>query len=314
MTLSKLAKLAHVSVSTASKAFSMSPEINEETRQAIFQVAREQGCFKKFYNGKYPRYVVAVLCPELKSLHYARAMALLQEALSRRNCELCVATTDFDPATTRKLLDYYDKYSKVDAIIIFEKGEEDFDCELPVVAAETVELLPAVQAAIAHFKEGGAESIGFIGEPHTLKKQQLFEQAMGAAFDPRYVSIAEERFEAGGYRAMEQLFAQGNVPRALLCAYDYMAIGAMRCIAEHGLRIPEDVAIIGMDDLPEAAYLNPPLSSISCGEEAVCKNLADRVLSLLSGESPPPSAAGAATLRLRDSSACNTQKTFQRSN
>jgi len=302
MTLSKLAKLAHVSVSTASKAFSMSPEVNEETRRAIFQVAREQGCFKKFYNAKYPRYVVAVLCPELKSLHYARAMALLQEALSRRNCELCVATTDFDSETTRKLLDYYDKYSKVDAIVIFEKDEEDFNCELPVVAAEAVDLLPAVQAALDHFKAGGATTIGFIGEPHTLKKQLLFEQAMGADFDPRYVSIAEERFEAGGYRAMEQLFAQGNVPRALLCAYDYMAIGAMRCITEHGLQIPEDVAIIGMDNLPEAAYLNPPLSSISCDEETVCKNLADRALSLLSGDSHLPAAVVEATLHLRRSS------------
>jgi DNA-binding LacI/PurR family transcriptional regulator len=304
MTLSKLAKLAHVSVSTASKAFSMSPEINEETRRAIFQIARELGCFKKFYNGKYPRYVVAVLCPELKSLHYARAMALLQEELSRRNCELCVATTDFDPSTTCKLLDYYDKYSKVDAIILFEKGEERFDCELPVVVVENVELFPAMQAAIDHFRAGGAESIGFIGEPHTLKKQQYFEQAMGAELDPRYVSIAEERFEAGGYQAMEQLFEQGNVPRALLCAYDYMAIGAMRCIADHGLRIPEDVAVIGMDDLPEAAYLSPSLSSINCDAEAVCKAAAEQVLFLLSGDTPSP-AAGSATLRLRESSAFN---------
>ena len=50
ITLSKLAKLANVSVSTASKAFSGSPEVNEETRQLVFRVAKEHGCFKKFYN------------------------------------------------------------------------------------------------------------------------------------------------------------------------------------------------------------------------------------------------------------------------
>ena len=49
ITLSKLASLAHVSVSTASKAFSMSSEVSEQTREHIFRVAREQGCFKKIF-------------------------------------------------------------------------------------------------------------------------------------------------------------------------------------------------------------------------------------------------------------------------
>ncbi len=301
MTLSKLAKLAHVSVSTASKAFSMSPEINEETREAIFQVAREQGCFKKFYNGKYPRYVVAVLCPEFKSLHYARALARLQEELGQRDCEICVASTEFDAETARKLLDYYDKYSKVDAIIVIGDEPEGYSCELPVVVVEKTDLSEAIGAAVAHFKAGGAKTIGFISEPHTESKRQLFEAAMGADYDPRYVSIAEERFEAGGYQAMEALFARNAVPRALLCAYDYMAIGAMRCVWDHGLRVPEDVAFIGMDDLPEAAYLNPPLSSIEDFRCDRCKNAADWVLSQLSGEAPPPAPAGEAVLHLRKS-------------
>ena len=67
MTLSKLAKLAHVSVSTASKAFSESPDISSETREMIFSIAKAQGCFKKFYNAKYPKLVIAVIAPEFGS-------------------------------------------------------------------------------------------------------------------------------------------------------------------------------------------------------------------------------------------------------
>ena len=63
MTLSKLARLANVAVSTASKAFSMSDDINEQTREEIFRVARENGCFKKFFNAKYPKFVIALICP-----------------------------------------------------------------------------------------------------------------------------------------------------------------------------------------------------------------------------------------------------------
>lgn len=61
LTLSKLAKLSNVSVSTASKAFSMSSEVSDETRQRIFDIANQHGCFKKFFKGKYPHYVVAVI-------------------------------------------------------------------------------------------------------------------------------------------------------------------------------------------------------------------------------------------------------------
>ena len=69
MTLSRLAKLANVAVSTASKAFSMSSDINEQTREEIFRVAKENGCFKKFFNAKYPKFTVALICPEVHSQH-----------------------------------------------------------------------------------------------------------------------------------------------------------------------------------------------------------------------------------------------------
>ena len=80
MTLTKLAKLANVSVSTASKAFSMSPEVNSETREMIFDKARELRCFKQFFSAKYPRLVVAVICPELESRYYSGAVGGLRTA------------------------------------------------------------------------------------------------------------------------------------------------------------------------------------------------------------------------------------------
>ena len=61
ITLSKIAKLSHVSVSTVSQAFSGSSEVNEETRKLIFEIANQQNCFKKYYNAKYDKYVIAVI-------------------------------------------------------------------------------------------------------------------------------------------------------------------------------------------------------------------------------------------------------------
>jgi len=73
--------------------------------------------------------------------------------------------------------------------------------------------------------------------------------------------IAEGDFtEAGGYRAMQQLLP--HRPDAVFAASDMMAVGALRALREAGLRVSEDVAIVGFDDLPQAARTEPPLTTV----------------------------------------------------
>ena len=81
----------------------------------------------------------------------------------------------------------------------------------------------------------------------------------GVVSDPGL--IAEGDFtEAGGYRAMQQFLARR--PDAVFAASDIMAIGALRALREAGLRVPEDVAVVGFDDLPQAARTEPPLTTV----------------------------------------------------
>ena len=67
MTMRELAKLANVSVSTVSKAFHDAEDISEETRNLVFETAKQYGCFGKFYKVKFPKQVIAFICPELGS-------------------------------------------------------------------------------------------------------------------------------------------------------------------------------------------------------------------------------------------------------
>ena len=94
----------------------------------------------------------------------------------------------------------------------------------------------------------------------------------------------EQRFEAGGYEAMERILQAETLPRAVICAYDNMAIGAIRCIHDHGLRVPQDIAVMGMDDIPQAPYLFPPLASITTQTEERCALAAKSVISLINGQ------------------------------
>ncbi len=315
LTLSKIAKLANVSVSTASKAFSGSPEVNEDTREMVFDIARKNGCFKKFYNAKFPKLVIAIIAPEFKSAYYTRYLSCIQNLLAKENCELCVSTTDFSPEREKSLLEYYYKHSAVDGIIrIYGKTALDGKYEIPVVSIDTQnsitsadafrrDMKPGLAACARYLKEKNVTSIGFVGESLTQGKRQFFAQCLeevGLKLKEEYVSMTQHRFEEGGYAAMEALFARGCVPRALLCAYDNMAIGAIRCICDRGLRVPEDVAVLGMDDIPGAAYLNPPLASISSQTEQLCRMAVAAVLDVINGKEAERQTAGG-TFHLRRS-------------
>ncbi len=76
--------------------------------------------------------------------------------------------------------------------------------------------------------------------------------------------ILEGNFKMGsGYKAVKNLLARGEKPDAIFCVNDVMALGAMKAIQEEGFRIPEDIAVIGFDDIELAAISRPSLSSVA---------------------------------------------------
>lgn len=316
MTLSKLAKLANVSVSTASKAFSGSSEVNEETREMIFRIAKENGCFKKFYNVKYPKLVVAIIAPEFASAHYTRYLSCIQKYLQQNNCELCVSTTDFSKEREKELLEYYCKHANVDGVIAINmRSDEIENYEVPIALidptgqhANAIHVLSnsqkAMQDSIDYLAEHKVCSVGFIGETLTRRRLAYFKTALektGIPYNEEFVRVSEGRFEEGGYAAMEALFAHKKAPRAIVCAYDYMAIGAIRCIYDHGLTVPNDIAILGFDDIPHAQYLNPPLASIAAPAEILCKLATDAVMKQIHGKNVEHIQTLEAELHLRES-------------
>lgn len=92
---------------------------------------------------------------------------------------------------------------------------------------------------------------------HESWQQTLHESGLtpGCTIEGRWTAES-------GYHAARQLIGQGERFTALLVGNDQMAIGAMHALREHGLRIPEDVSVVGFDDIPEAVYIWPPLTTV----------------------------------------------------
>lgn len=314
ITLSKIAQLAHVSVSTASKAFSMSSEVSEQTRNEIFKIAKEYGCFKKFYNAKYPKYVIAVICPEFHGQYYSGMVATLQSRLEELGCEVCVASTNFSGDTERKLLEYYHHYSNVDGIIVIGGNtliSSTYEIPLvsvlpsyhqPVGVCLHTDYVGAAEQIVRHLKAAGVEEIGFVGETRTGGKLEAFRTAMANNGLPcKWVTVVEDRFEKGGYLAMDQLLQQPERPKAVICAYDHLAIGAMKRLSEAGISVPGDMLLAGMDNIPECAYLIPGLTSVDFGNEVICRQAAQSVLDLLNGKEAEKQQRFAAQAHFRQS-------------
>lgn len=316
MTLSKLARLANVAVSTASKAFSMSDDINEQTREEIFRVARENGCFKKFFNAKYPKFVIALICPEVDSRHYSELCRYLQQRLQTRGCEICISSTEFSAAATADMIEYYEKYSSVDAIILIDPPATVLPPhETPIISLGSrahnadvtlcLDYMTALKSALTDFKAAGISHIGFIGEPHTVTKLSAFKSAISEIYgftEEKYISVSDLRFEKGGCAAARALYSRGALPEAIICAYDDMALGAMRFFHDNGISVPDDIKVIGMDNILHSEYFVPSLSTIDYMNEEIAKTATESVFELLDGKTPAEIHNFSARLITRESS------------
>lgn len=293
MNLTTLAKLAGVSVATVSKAFSGSREISEETREKIFSIAREHNCFDKYNKNKFDKKVIAVIAPELGSDYYNTILSILNREITEQNGIMTVSIGNFSAEKENELFAYYSSYCKADGIIIVApKSIIKNDERIPAVtighlkSSENVDLIrldmrEAIHDAVAYLKSKGHTKIGFVGEALTLSKLNAFRAAMCEELLPvrnEWMKTVNERFEKAGILATDQLLAEKEMPTAILAAYDYIAIGIIKRLKQKGYRVPEDISVIGMDDISIAPFLETSLSSIRTHTEDACRTAVELIM------------------------------------
>ena len=293
MSIKRLAELTRTSPGTVSKAFRESSEISEETRNAIFRVAKEEGWFDKYYKGPRKGKLVGILCPEPSSEMYGDMTGRLTELFAERGYDTVVGITAFDAGRAGRLFSQMVGRMQVDGIVSLSgtggiknpdripfvvSGSATEDCHADFVEGG---LGDVIRDGVRAVKERGHRRVGFIGEERTAYKRALWQAAMraeGLAVQERYIVTVPRRFGEGGYLAMEQLLQGKDLPTAVFAAYDYMALGAMRCLRDRGLSVPEDMSLIGMDDISVDAYLDVPLTSVSGDNEEACRRMVELLL------------------------------------
>jgi len=280
ITLKELARRANVSVATVSKAFHDADDISEDTKKHIFTVAKQLGCFGKYYKGKYHKKIVAILCPELRGNHYSSYVECLRELMEHSDCIPIVAVYDFNARKQAELLEYFASYLKVDGVLVMEQiCDTKIGFSAPVVSVFSgskidcvnVNLENAMLEAVRVLKDLGHTRIAFIGEGLTGRKKELFCRAMKTNdLDEALVYESKFRFEEAGEDGIRNLTESGVDFSAVICAYDNIAIGAIRELERCGRSVPDDISVIGIDNISFAKYMGIPLTSVDTNPKEVC--------------------------------------------
>src|SRR5258708_6492834 len=118
------------------------------------------------------------------------------------------------------------------------------------------------------------------------RSQSRYDTLRAAGLKPG-ASVEGDWTATGGYEAACRLLDEGTQFTALVVGNDQMALGALRALDERGLRVPEDVSMVGFDDIPEAAYFKPPLTTIRQDFNALGKHSVEYLVSLINRPDTP---------------------------
>ncbi|MCQ2426930.1 MAG: LacI family transcriptional regulator [Clostridia bacterium] len=327
-TLKQIADELGYSVSTISKALRGEPDLNPETAAKIRSEAVERGYdFARLNTRCRNSGTIGAVFTELCSEYYNGIFESFKKKVEKAGYRVVTMLTDFDNAEgqdeaidyllrsrvsgflymTEIDIDFSHVKKKVqnagtDMVIISRKSNIDF-CDVISVNHSL-----GVQMAVEHLASLGHKKIAFIGDCFTARRENAFRETMnslGLTVPNEYIVNDCGRFCAGGYDAAGKLLSlpEAERPTACFTAYDDLAFGAMKAFRNAGLSIPEDIAVIGVDDSQLAAFSSPTLSSISMPVVDVGERAAEFILRRIGGDkSPYQTLYLTPTLKIRESS------------
>jgi LacI family transcriptional regulator len=288
MTIRDIAELAGVSISTVSRAVNGRGDVSEETRTLVRRIAREQGYTasrdaRGLSTGRTG--LIGVTLPVIHPTYFSSIVASVAEALDVHDMRIVLCPTQHQHDREISLIERLMHGTTDGAILVLP---EESGSELRSLARQGYRYvvvdpgeqpdddIPAVSAAhsagadqaVRHLLGLGHRRIAAITGPRgrmaTEERLRGYYAAMaGAGVLPDAQLVAESNFKVeGGFDAAARLLELPDRPTAIFAFNDPLAIGAMRAARSRGLRVPEEVSIVGFDDTIEAQFVTPGLTTV----------------------------------------------------
>jgi LacI family transcriptional regulator, galactose operon repressor len=277
-----------VSIATVSRVFAAPDRVSHTLRQRVLQAAQALG----YQPSRVARTLrvgtsltIGVVIPDLQNPFFTGVVRGIERVLLEAGYMLLLGNSDEIPKREARILATL-RAEGVAGIVFVPIGNTSRvyhrlgASPCPIVAVDrlpaglhidlvTVNNIEASQQAVSHLLARGHRHVALISGPlsHSTarERQQGYELALaraGIRLRPELIQQGDFR-ELGGYDSMRALLALPAPPDAVFVANNLMTLGALRALHEAGRRIPDDVALVGFDDMPWATSLNPPLTAVA---------------------------------------------------
>jgi len=283
-----VAALARVSIATVSRTVNGSSAVSDQLKKRVWQAIRQLNYFpnthaRTLVSGR--SRLLGIIVENITNPFFPELIQSFEEIAVANGYEILVSSSNSDPAQltrcVRRMLE-----RKVDGVAVLTFGEEEpvldqlthnnvpmvlaeFHLDNPKTATILLDYTTGINAAISHLKTLGHSKIAFLAGPRmlhsALTRANDFRAAMEASDLPmqkKWIVECDHTLK-GGVAGFGKLQAQTTRPTAILCSNDMTAIGVLRAAYMKNLRVPQDLSVIGLDDIAFAEYTLPPLTTIS---------------------------------------------------
>jgi len=282
-----VAAAAKVSIATVSRTMNGSPLVSERLSKRVMQAIQRLNYLpnthaRTLVSGR--SRILGIIVENISNPFFPELIQSFEEAAVARGYEILVSSTNSDPnvlaTCARRMLE-----RKVDGVAVMTFGEEEPVLDqlthrgVPIVLAEfkvddpkastiLMDYSTGIHQAIRHLVDLGHRSIAFLAGPHSLHSAITRENDFRAAMESAGLELHKnwiiecDHTLKGGVAGFDQLNKHAVRPTAIVCSNDMTAIGVLRAAYMHGLRVPNDLSVIGLDDIDFAEFTLPPLTTI----------------------------------------------------
>jgi LacI family transcriptional regulator len=326
-TIKDVAHLAGVGVGTVSRVLNNSGYVSVETKRkvemAIDQLSFSPSPLARDLTLKIT-HTIGLLLPDIANPFFPAMAKAVEYTASQHGYGVFLCNTDNNPREEEAYVNMF-RVKRVDGVVW---GGIDVRADLieqlqtsginvvlldrfiagAIVDTITIDNIKAARAATEYLYRLGHRVIGHIAGPLDLStskdRAEGYERALrdsGIGYSPALVAEGDFQFD-GGYRGASDLLDSGHPITAIFAANDLMAVGAMHACTDRGLRVPEDVSIVGFDDIPMASIVRPRLTTIAQPSYQLGMTAATLLIDRLEGhhDGPPRQMVLETTLILRE--------------
>ena len=287
MDIRTIARMANVSIATVSRTINHVTTVNPKIAKRVWEVIQELDYFpntqaRALVSGR--SRILGLIVSEITNPFFPELIQGFEDIAVEHGYEILVSSTNHDPKRMshciRRMLE-----RKVDGVAVMTFGIEaplldqlaqrkvplvfiDVGPDGPGINVLKVDYRHGIRKGVQHLAALGHRNISFVTGPVGLHSAQsrltAFSESVrecGITPDPAWIVQGDHTLE-GGMAAMKQLLALKNMPTAVMCSNDMTAIGVLHTLYRAGLRVPDDLSVIGFDDIHIAEVTIPPLTTV----------------------------------------------------